>query len=150
MQMSFTWMHLYFPPANWKLAVSPWIVFAWRWKFPVLDNSSPWPCTAPPLGEETAMQPQRYYHYFLNPLRPVKGYSGRDRSSARLSAKVWGWSDINGHVERRPQVHGEACVKIKSRLLQTLPLSCLRTKSRPSQWERLIGWFPHPSFILSL
>lgn len=75
----------------------------------------------PPSGGETAMQPPRYYDYFLNPLRPVKGYSRRDRSSARLSAQVWRWNDIKGHVERRPQVQRGACVRIKSRLLQILP-----------------------------
>lgn len=70
---------------------------------------------------------------FLNPVRPAKGYGGRDLSSVRLSAQVWRWNYINGHVERWPQVHRGACVRIKSRLLQILPrtlqqfiLSCLR------------------------
>lgn len=153
MQTSFTWMQLYFPPANWKLPLNR-VCLAVE-----ISGAGELVCVTsrctPPRGE-TAMQPPRYYDYFfLNPLRRVKGYSGRDLSSARSSAQVWRWNNINGHVERRPQVHRGACVRIKSGLLQILPRNVvaihfiLSPVSHFLGSSERIGWFPHPSVILS-
>lgn len=57
MQTSFTWMHLYFPPANWKLAASSELCLLGggsfrRWITCVRDLA-----LHPPSGGETAMQP---------------------------------------------------------------------------------------------